>query len=72
MKNKIFITSISLIILGIISLFIENTFYQYLDEEGFLHESLFLPLGIFSLIIGIIFFILYCCIKSYKRFFKQV
>ena len=37
---------------GVIFLFLENTFYQYLDEDGFLHESLFLPLGVFAVIIG--------------------
>jgi hypothetical protein len=37
---------------GVAFLFLENTFYQYLDEDGLLHESLFLPLGVFSLIIG--------------------
>ncbi|MDP6526654.1 MAG: DUF3955 domain-containing protein [Kiritimatiellia bacterium] len=37
---------------GVVFLFLENTFYQYLDEDGFLHESLFLPLGVFALIIG--------------------
>jgi len=37
---------------GVVFLFLENTFYQYLDEDGVLHESLFLPLGVFALIIG--------------------
>jgi hypothetical protein len=38
--------------LGFIFLFLENTFYQYLDEDGVLHESFFLPLGCLSLIFG--------------------
>lgn len=37
---------------GLISLFIENSFYQYIDEADSLHESLFLPLGALSLIFG--------------------
>ena len=41
-----------LLILGVTCLFLENTFYQYLDEEGVLHESFFLPLGWLSLIAG--------------------
>lgn len=41
-----------LLLVALVSLFIENTFYQYLDEDGFLHESLFLPLGAFSLLLA--------------------
>jgi hypothetical protein len=37
---------------GVVFLFLENTYYQYLDEDQFLHESLFLPLGVLALIIG--------------------
>jgi len=41
-----------LLILGVTCLFLEKTFYQYLDEDGVLHESFFLPLGCLSLIAG--------------------
>jgi len=52
LKSKIFLTSLFLLVLGFASLFLENTFYQYLDEDGVLHESFFLPLGCLSLIAG--------------------
>ena len=52
MKSKIFLASLFLLVLGVTFLFLENTFYQYLDEDGVLHESFFLPLGCLSLIVG--------------------
>ena len=48
------LSGIFFLLTGFSFLFLENTFYQYLDEDGFLHESLFLPLGVFALIIGFI------------------
>ena len=35
-------------------LFLENSFYQFVDKDGVLHESFFLPLGCLSLIGGLI------------------
>ena len=52
LKSKIFLASLFLLVLGVTFLFLENTFYQYLDEDGVLHESFFLPLGCLSLIAG--------------------
>jgi hypothetical protein len=52
MKYKVLFSGLFFLFAGIVFLFLENTFYQYIDEEGFLHESLFLPLGTFFLIIG--------------------
>lgn len=42
----------SLLVLGVVSICLENIFYQYLDEDGVLHESFFMPLGVFSLLLG--------------------
>lgn len=39
------IVSLILLIVGIVCIVLENTFYQYVDKDGVLHESLFLPLG---------------------------
>lgn len=50
--RKLLIIAGVLMMLGTTSLLLENYHYQYLDEKGFLHESLFLPLGVFSLILG--------------------
>lgn len=52
LKSKILLASLFLLVLGVTFLFLENTFYQYLDEDGVLHESFFLPLGCLSLIFG--------------------
>ena len=34
---------------------IQNTFYGYVDEQGFLHDSLFLPLGVLMFVAGAAF-----------------
>jgi|TARA_B110000438_G_scaffold47408_1_gene47693 hypothetical protein len=43
--SKLAITGIIFITLGIISGFIQNTYYGYIDADGVLHDSLFLPLA---------------------------
>jgi len=52
LKSKFFRCSLFLILLGVAFIFFENTFYQYIDKNGILHESWFLPLGVFSLLFG--------------------
>ena len=59
MKNKFLLFSILIFIIGIIFLILENTFYQYLDENNVLQESLFLPFGIIFLFIGLLGFIFF-------------
>jgi hypothetical protein len=56
--NKAITLGLLLTGLGVISLLVENTFYQYIDRNGVLHESLFLPLGIMSIGIGMLVFII--------------
>ncbi len=51
-KDKLLLISTVLLVIGVISLILENTFYQYVDKNGLLHESLFLPLGTFSVVLG--------------------
>ena len=41
-----------LLLIGIVFLFLENTFYQTIDENNVLQESLFMPLGAFAFITG--------------------
>ena len=50
--------SLFFLALGTISSVIQNTFYGYIDENGILRDSLFLPLGVISLFLGgiILFF----------------
>jgi hypothetical protein len=45
---------ICLLVSGTISLVIQNTFFGYIDEQGILRDSVFLPLGSFSLTLGVI------------------
>lgn len=54
LKSKIFRCSLLLMLLGVAFIFFENTFYQYLDGNGVLHESWFMPLGVFSLLFAAI------------------
>lgn len=55
LNSKYSFLSVALIVLGMLMLIAENNFYQYVDSEGVLHESLFLPLGIISIALGGIF-----------------
>lgn len=50
--NKYLILCFTLLVIGVVSLVIENHFYQYVDENGYLKESFFLPLGTFSILLG--------------------
>ncbi len=52
MKYKLLFLGLFFLLVGAAFLFLENTFYQFADESGLLHESLFLPLGILALILG--------------------
>ena len=55
---KVLIASLVLLIVGIACVFLENILYQYIDEDGVLHESLFLPLGVVFILcagIGLVF-----------------
>jgi hypothetical protein len=46
------------LVMGITFGYLENTFYQYIDENGFLIESFFMPLSFLCIFIGgIVFFI---------------
>ncbi len=58
LKTKPFMASLFFLALGTISSVIQNTFYGYIDENGILRDSLFLPLGVISLFLGgiILFF----------------
>lgn len=57
LRNKVFIISILFFIVGVVFIILENTFYQYLDENSVLQESFFLPLGFLFIFIGFLGFI---------------
>ena len=64
MNRSLFI-GLSLLFVGFVFLVMENTFYQYLDEEGVLHETFFMPLGVLGLTLGIVFLAYYGVVKLF-------
>ena len=56
--SKLLITGITFIILAIASGFIQNIFYGYVDSDGILRDSLFLPFTFIFLGVGMILLIL--------------
>ena len=70
-NTKLFLASLFFMILGILSLFMENIFYGYIDQNGVLQESFFLPMSSFSFSLGLVAMI-FSIIRLYlKRFNKS-
>jgi uncharacterized membrane protein YidH (DUF202 family) len=53
-KTKSFLVSLFLVLLGILLLVMENIFYGYIDQNGVLQESFFLPMGVASFLLGVV------------------
>ena len=51
-KTKPFLVSLFFLFLGIFSIAMENIFYGYIDKDGVLRESFFLPVGTASFLLG--------------------
>mgnify|MGYP006193357037 CR=1 FL=1 len=51
--SKLTVIGFIFLVLGIISLVIQNTFYGYVDVDGVLHDSLFLPFTFIFAAIGL-------------------
>lgn len=51
-KSKIFWLSFILLAMGLAFGYIENTFYQYIDENGVIIESWFMPLSFLCIFLG--------------------
>ena len=71
LKNKTLIASFIFVIIGMAFLIAENQFYQYIDNEGVLRESLFLPLGMLSIFIGIVLCAIFIIKKAWNMFAKK-
>ncbi|WP_282611260.1 DUF3955 domain-containing protein [Pelagibius sp. Alg239-R121] len=56
MAFKLWIVSIAALAGGAISLMLESIFYGYVDADGVLQESLFLPIGFLLLVLGAVLF----------------
>ena len=52
--SKILIAGVIFIALGIASLCIQNTYYGYVDADGVLHDSLYLPFAFIFTGIGLL------------------
>ena len=53
-KTKPFLVSLFFLFLGVLSLVMENIFYGYIDQNGVLQESFFLPMGTASFLLGVV------------------
>ncbi|CAH9059277.1 hypothetical protein PSEHALCIP103_02029 [Pseudoalteromonas haloplanktis] len=53
--NKTATLSVCFLLLGTGFMLIENSVYQYVDHNGVLHESLFMPLSILCFALGVLF-----------------
>jgi len=71
LTNKTLLASLLLLSLGILSLIAESTFYQFLDNDGYLHESMFLPLGMISIVVGMLFLLIFIIQKIRCAFNKK-
>ena len=65
-KSKVFIVGFLLVAIGVGFLMAENTFYQTINSDGVLQESLFMPLGFLSILIGGLLFSYLIIKKSWK------
>ncbi len=52
-KTKSVSLSLFFVLLGTLVLVMENIFYGYIDQNGFLQESYFLPMGSASFLLGV-------------------
>jgi hypothetical protein len=53
------IAGITLLLIGVVSLIIQNSFYGYVDAGGVLRDSAFLPLGTLAAIAGMFLLIVW-------------
>lgn len=68
-KSKMLWLGLIFIVLGGVFGAIELEFYQYIDSDGLLHESWFLPLGIISFLFGAII-ILFVVLGNAWNYYK--
>ncbi|WXT99844.1 MAG: hypothetical protein Ctma_0548 [Catillopecten margaritatus gill symbiont] len=73
-KNVLLAVSLFFLFLSIIAMLAQQIFYpQYIDAQGVLHETLWVPIGAFSFLLGLIGLTVYLMIlifKSIKRWIK--
>lgn len=55
--SKPLVVGLVFLLMGGIFVWLENRFYQYLDKDGVLHESLFLLVGALFILIAVVIFV---------------
>jgi hypothetical protein len=70
-QNKLFFVSLFFLISGTAFLALERIFYQYIDKNGVLHESWFMPLGVLGLLFGCIGLV-FVVLKEIWSFIKNL
>jgi uncharacterized membrane protein len=68
--SKLALIGIVLIALGMISGFIQHNYYGYIDAEGVIHDSIFLPLAFFLTMIGSLL-LLICMVRFVIHKFRK-
>ena len=69
--NKTLILTLISLGLGMVFIIAENTFYQFVDNDGVLHESMFMPLGVISIAVGTLFLLFFIIQKIRCSFHKK-
>jgi hypothetical protein len=67
---RVLVASLMLLAIGVACIVLENSFYQYIYNDGLLHESLFLPLGVICILlagIGLVFALAKMLMRKRKR-----
>ncbi len=67
---KVFIISVLLLVVGVTCILLENMFYQYIDSDGVLHESLLLPVGALCILLagtGLVFVLATVLTRKIKK-----
>ena len=54
-SNKTATLSVCFLLLSTGFMLIENSMYQYIDNNGVLHESVFMPLSLLCFALGVLF-----------------
>jgi hypothetical protein len=70
-KEKAIVSSILLLFSGCTFFILENVFYQYIDKDGVLHESFFMPLSFLCIFLSVIVFLAVVISSLLQNFHKK-
>ena len=69
--DKTLLVALLLIVLGGAFIIAESTFYQFIDADGMLHESLFMSLGMLSIVSGFVVFLIFVAKRLTRKFLMK-